>query len=269
MEELSKSETRELLAYCDARDNPVAQLDEKDPLKGGEVLRAEAYEDVDGEKRLRAMVDYGTQGVKQFDASERELEVAKGKVEPTLEMLNQTQLKAVASEMGVAMEGKPSKVKMIVAIRKALQRKAEAELAAEAAEPEPSPELEAIWGAEVGARLAGEGFMTPADVINKPDREMLELPWVDEDVLAFLRNPAAHADAEPEPEGGEAPEPEGGEALTRSEVINVYGERIGQLLLGAGYSTVSQVREDSDENLLDVEGIGPKTLEDIRAAQGA
>ena len=52
---------------------------------------------------------------------------------------------------------------------------------------------------------------------------------------------------------------------TRSEVINAYGEKVGKLLIDAGYASSSAVEEASDEELLALKGIGAGMLKAIRA----
>jgi hypothetical protein len=55
------------------------------------------------------------------------------------------------------------------------------------------------------------------------------------------------------------------EGSTRSEVINAYGEKVGQLLIDAGYASLSAVAEADDEDLLSISGIGKGTLKALRA----
>ena len=56
---------------------------------------------------------------------------------------------------------------------------------------------------------------------------------------------------------------------TRSEVINVYGEKVGRLLIDAGYSSLSAVEEAEDKELLAIKGVGKGTLKAIRAIGAA
>lgn len=114
-----KGQVDELLALSDVS------------LKGGKILRQDLYEDGTGEARIVAVVDYGIKGVKKFDASVRELDVANKRVEPTLETLSLSALQAIAGELGVSVEGRPNKVKLIVAIRKKIAAEAEAEVEAD------------------------------------------------------------------------------------------------------------------------------------------
>lgn len=65
------------------------------------------------------------------------------------------------------------------------------------------------------------------------------------------------------PEDGQDSEPVD-EILTRSEVINLFGEKIGQLLLDGGYSTVASTLVAADEELEDVKGIGEAAVKKIR-----
>lgn len=61
--------------------------------------------------------------------------------------------------------------------------------------------------------------------------------------------------------GGDPPE-------TRSEVINAYGPRVGQSLIEAGISTVTQAESMSDEALLAIPGFGQTSLAVVREHQG-
>lgn len=45
-------------------------------------------------------------------------------------------------------------------------------------------------------------------------------------------------------------------------------ENLVQLLADAGYDTLEKIRNASDEELLEIDGIGPKSLEKIRQAVG-
>lgn len=70
------------------------------------------------------------------------------------------------------------------------------------------------------------------------------------------------------PEGGYYPSSEEvrmtDEGLTRSEVINEFGEALGNMLLEGGYSSLSAILEATDEDLLAIEGLGPAKLKTIR-----
>jgi len=57
---------------------------------------------------------------------------------------------------------------------------------------------------------------------------------------------------------------ESAERLTRSEIINAFGEDLGQKLLGGGYASMSSLTGATDEQLLAIDGIGPASLEKIR-----
>lgn len=57
------------------------------------------------------------------------------------------------------------------------------------------------------------------------------------------------------------------ESLTRSEVINTFGEMIGQILLDGGYSSLTNVINATDEELLAVEGMDDELLQAIRLTQ--
>jgi len=54
------------------------------------------------------------------------------------------------------------------------------------------------------------------------------------------------------------------EIMTRSEVVNLFGEKIGELLIDAGYSTVSSVITAKNEDLKAISGLGKASLEKIR-----
>ncbi len=51
-----------------------------------------------------------------------------------------------------------------------------------------------------------------------------------------------------------------------AKLAETFGEDVAQILEDAGYVSAAEVRAASDEVLLGVDGIGPKTLEKIRAA---
>jgi hypothetical protein len=174
--DLTKDQLKALLAYHDHE------------LKGGKVLKAYAYPDHAGEIHQRALVDFGIAGVKVFRASEYELAVAAGEVAPTLEMLPMHQLKAIAEDLKVGVDGRPNPVKLIVAIRAQLEADAIAEMEAEETGP------------------------------------------------------------------------------TRSEVINRFGKRYGDLLIDAGYASLSSVAEASDAELTAIKGIAQGALKAIREA---
>jgi len=55
------------------------------------------------------------------------------------------------------------------------------------------------------------------------------------------------------------------EILTRSPIINLFGEKVGQLLLDAGYSSMAAVIMADDEVLLGIKGIGEAALKEIRS----
>jgi hypothetical protein len=59
------------------------------------------------------------------------------------------------------------------------------------------------------------------------------------------------------------------ENLTRSEIINKFGEAFGRALLDAGYSSFTSLRLASDEELLAIGGVGPAKLAQIREVVGA
>jgi ERCC4-type nuclease len=54
------------------------------------------------------------------------------------------------------------------------------------------------------------------------------------------------------------------EKLTRSEIINTFGEKLGQLLLDGGYSSLSSLFKVSDTELEEIPGIGEASVKKIR-----
>nr|NIM22356.1 hypothetical protein [Candidatus Latescibacterota bacterium]NIO78560.1 hypothetical protein [Candidatus Latescibacterota bacterium] len=54
------------------------------------------------------------------------------------------------------------------------------------------------------------------------------------------------------------------EEIDEETIIVRLGEHIGNLLIEHGYSHIEYVREASDEELLDISGIGRSTLKIIR-----
>lgn len=54
------------------------------------------------------------------------------------------------------------------------------------------------------------------------------------------------------------------EGLTRSEIINAFGEDLGGKLLDGGYSSLSGMMGATDEDFLAIKGIGPASLAEIR-----
>ena len=69
-------------------------------------------------------------------------------------------------------------------------------------------------------------------------------------------------------DAGENIPEETGEGLTRSEIINMFGEATGRALLDAGYASFTSLRMASDEELLAISGVGPAKVETIRARVG-
>jgi len=53
--------------------------------------------------------------------------------------------------------------------------------------------------------------------------------------------------------------------LTRNEVINAHGEKLGQALLDSGFSSLSAIAEADDKDLMAVPGVGKATLEKLRS----
>lgn len=54
------------------------------------------------------------------------------------------------------------------------------------------------------------------------------------------------------------------EILTRSEVINILGEQLGQLLIDAGYSTIASIILTTDKELEKIRGVGKASIAKIR-----
>lgn len=52
--------------------------------------------------------------------------------------------------------------------------------------------------------------------------------------------------------------------LTRSEIINTFGEDLGNKLLDGGYSSLSGMIDATDEDFLAIKGVGPAALAKIR-----
>jgi len=88
--------------------------------KGGDILSYMEYEDALGEKYCSALIDYGIAGTKKVVSTLREIQVYSGQKEATLEDLDMEPLRVIANEHGLTFEGRPSKVSVIVAIRKKL-----------------------------------------------------------------------------------------------------------------------------------------------------
>jgi hypothetical protein len=258
-EQLSKETVIELAAYCDQRDMGHAderyRLDSKNPLKGGEVLTAETYTDATGEPHLKALVNYGPKGIKVFDASEAELAKHRGDTDPTLEDLSINQLMSVAEELGLHVEGRPNKVKLVVLIRRKLLAEAEAETASPDAVPAGHVELQDVFGDQAAPLLIEAGYGRLADVINAPDKDLLELGWVDEDILRYLRAPVEYA------------------AVLRriggpDELEEAFGKANADKLRGAGIQTVAEAQGKSLDELKAIKGIAGKTAKGILAYKG-
>jgi hypothetical protein len=158
---LSDKELQQLVVYCG------------ETLAGGKLVSSRHYQDATGEPRIRAMVDYGIGGLKKFDASVEAVARKSGSLEPRLEDLGELELRALANTLGVAVQGRPNRVKLVVEIRKAM--------AVRQAPPAPPvvPEVEepALPGA---VALASEPV--PGDGL--PDDELDE--ELDEDELDAL-----------------------------------------------------------------------------------
>jgi hypothetical protein len=105
---LTDKELQRLAAYCGEN------------LAGGKLVKSLHYQDATGERRMKAMVDYGIGGLKKFDASVEAIARKSGSLEPRLEDLGDLELRALANTLGVAVQGKPNRVKLVVAIRQAM-----------------------------------------------------------------------------------------------------------------------------------------------------
>jgi hypothetical protein len=69
-------------------------------------------------------------------------------------------------------------------------------------------------------------------------------------------------------DAGENIPDETGEGLTRSEIINMFGEGLGRMLLDAGYASITSLRLASDDELLAISGLGPAKVNLIRELVG-
>ena len=194
----------------------------------GRLFKAKAYEDATGEPRLVVMIDYGIKGLKKMDFGVEELDRAEGKLPPRLEDLPLAELDRRAAALGAQVKGRKSVAKLVVAIQKA-------EAARETQKPAP---------------------LTPEHLAEEPK---LQPP------PAITANDASVETAPPTP--GPAPSPDLVKAM-EIEVLEAFGEKIGRLLIAGGYPSLRAVRGAPDENLLGIKGIGGRTLESIRKAQG-
>lgn len=77
----------------------------------------------------------------------------------------------------------------------------------------------------------------------------------------------------PDPEPEEAAPAEEVEEVSEETTVTlrsveelVLDSSTEELLIEAGYETIEELHEASDEELLDIKGIGPKTLEEVREA---
>lgn len=157
-------------------------------LKGGTVLYAKRYLDLAGEPRQKALIDFGIAGTKKFDASEHELAVADGKVEPRLEDLAMPQLQEIAAGLGIGSpSGRPSPVKLIVAIRAKLRADAEAEASADAEPKAEAGEVEAAFGPKIAKLLAEAGFADLLAVAAASDEDLLAIKGIGKGALKAIR----------------------------------------------------------------------------------
>ena len=85
-----------------------------------------------------------------------------------------------------------------------------------------------------------------------------------EEIYGEVQGPAAAA---PEPAAYVAEPVDNTEdqGLTRSEVINEFGEKLGFALIQGGFSTIAAVDGATDEELLAVTGVGEASLKKIRS----
>ena len=109
MTELKKADLEKLVAFCG------------ETLKGGEILSSGVREDALGERTLFALIDYGIKGTKKFTATEEKMAVFSGEKDSRLEDLDILSLRTIAEEHGMTFTGKPSKIKLVVAIRKKMR----------------------------------------------------------------------------------------------------------------------------------------------------
>jgi hypothetical protein len=196
---------------------------------GGRLHRSQAYEDATGEARMLVMIDYGIKGLKKMDFSVAELDRADGKLPKRMEDWPLERLEARAAELGAHISGRKGRSKLVVAIRKA-----EEALRAPRA-PAPLTRTE----------LAEEPRLTP--------------PPADPE-------PGASTEAKAPDPGADLPA-DLVEAM-KAEVLEAFGEKIGRTLIEGGYASMKAVRAAPDENLLGIKGIGARTLDSIRKAQG-
>lgn len=115
------------------------------------------------------------------------------------------------------------------------------------------------FGPGLGGTLVDLGYVTLAEISEATDEELLSKRGIDEDVLLRIRNQIAFDD----PENLEGQEEEG---LTRSRLFNLLDDDVAEKLADAGLTSVSAVESAEDERILDIHGIGPATLDDIRDA---
>jgi hypothetical protein len=174
MGELSKSEVAELAAYHGCE------------LKGGKIVRASSYEDATGEKRAKALVDYGISGIKAFDASYEDLAIAAGDVEPSLERLDEHQLAAIARDLGLAISGKTNKVKLVVAIREKIKKDALAELE-EAEEGPTRSEVINAYGEKAGKLLIDAGYASLSAVAEASDEDLQAIKGIGKGTVKAIR----------------------------------------------------------------------------------
>lgn len=122
--------------------------------ESGELIKSRFYAEPDGERHIRALVDYGVGGVKVFDVPLDILEPPAA--EKSLEDLNVEALKEIARDLDVAVSGK--KTELIVRIRQAIEDKAKAEIDAAEADEGTAADAEesAAADAEVNAEAGSE-----------------------------------------------------------------------------------------------------------------
>ena len=197
--------------------------------EGGKLYKAQAYEDATGEPRMVVMIDYGIKGLKKMDVSVAELERSEGKLPKRMEDWPLERLEARAAELGAHISGRKGRSKLVVAIRKA---------------------EEALQAPRAPAPL------TKSELAEEP--RLAQPPAGPE--------PSASTEAKP-PEPAAALPADLVEAM-KTEVLEAFGEKIGRVLIGGGYASMKAVRAAPDENLLGIKGIGARTLDSIRKAQG-
>lgn len=119
--------------------------------------------------------------------------------------------------------------------------------------------------------MARDPVMTPTEPVAAPEPEPQDETANEavQEADAGQENPAepvtedAQAGSEGEGGGNESP-PEDPENLTRSEVINEFGDALGAKLIDAGMASLLAIAEAPDKYLIAIKGIGRATVKAIR-----